>query len=79
MRADAPDAHAVVSHHGAHSMVPRLLPLLFGQLQHLLKLLAQVAVSLGQQSQLAELTDCTGRESMTLWDAAQGTVGVKAA
>jgi hypothetical protein len=60
-------------------MVPRLLPLLFGQLQHLLKLLAQVAVSLGQQSQLAELTDCTGRESTTLWGAVQDTFGVTAA
>lgn len=53
-----PDAHPVVCHHGAHCMVPRIIPLLFAQLQHLLQLLPQVPVSLCHQRQLTKLTNC---------------------
>ena len=53
-----PDAHAVVGHDCAHCVVPRIVPLLLGQLQHLLQLLPQVPIRLGQQRQLPKLPHC---------------------
>lgn len=58
-----PDAHPVVCHHGAHCMVPCIIPLLLAQLQHLLQLLPQVPIGLCHQRQLTELTNCRDTES----------------
>ena len=57
----SPDAHAVVGDHSAHGVVSSLLPLLLAQLQHLLQLLPQVAVSLRHQRQPPELAHCGRR------------------